>query len=269
MFLIIGSGQLAIRLSQWCAEQRKSILVGLAQKLPLDGPLEGCDIMALPHSTFLSELPLDAHKPTAVLLLNPEALADEDPVASIRNRWAEIPILTTLPLEGDGVDLISVDDVSFAAMQDRIRSWERKDGAGVVLHYLKSIPVNSKVAIFCHDNPDPDALGAGLAMYELVQQMGLVPELLHGGLIEHQQNRAMVRLLEIPVRRLILDWEVQDVLRDAAVVITVDFHRPGANNVLPNDCVPHIVLDHHSLEESVAADISLVRPEFSATSSLV
>ncbi len=269
MFLIIGSGQLAIRLSQWCAEQRKSILVGLAQKLPLDGPLEGCDIMALPSSTFLSELPLDAHKPTAVLLLNPEALADEDPVASIRNRWAEIPILTTLPLEGDGVDLISVDDVSFAAMQDRIRSWERKDGAGVVLHYLKSIPVNSKVAIFCHDNPDPDALGAGLAMYELVQQMGLVPELLHGGLIEHQQNRAMVRLLEIPVRRLILDWEVQDVLRDAAVVITVDFHRPGANNVLPNDCVPHIVLDHHSLEESVAADISLVRPEFSATSSLV
>tara|TARA_B110000967_G_scaffold193287_1_gene220702 strand:- start:143 stop:889 length:747 start_codon:yes stop_codon:yes gene_type:complete len=51
--------------------------------------------------------------------------------------------------------------------------------------------------------------------------------------------------------------------------MTVDFHRPGANNILPDDCVPHIVLDHHSLEESVAADISLVRPEFSATSSLV
>ena len=79
----------------------------------------------------------------------------------------------------------------------------------------------------------------------------------------------MVRLLEIPVRRLILDWEVQDVLRDAAVVITVDFHQPGANNILPEDCVPHIVLDHHSVEEAVAADISLVRPEFSATSSLV
>ena len=154
-------------------------------------------------------------------------------------------------------------------MQDRIRSWERKDGAGVVLHYLQSIPQNSKVAIFCHDNPDPDALGAGLAMYDLVQHMGLVPELLHGGLIEHHQNRAMVRLLDIPVRRLILDWEVQDVLRDAAVVMTVDFHRPGANNILPDDCVPHIVLDHHSLEESVAADIALVLPEFSATSSLV
>ena len=269
MFLIIGSGQLAIRLSQWCAERRRSILVGLAANLPLDGPLEGCEIIALPGPTLLNDLPLDAHKPTAVLLLNPEALADEAPLAALQNHWTDIPILTTLPLEGDGIDLISVDDVSFAAMQDRIRSWEQKDGASVVLHYLRSIPPQSKVAIFCHDNPDPDALGAGLAMYDLVQQMGLVPELLHGGLIEHQQNRAMVRLLDIPVRRLILDWEVQDVLRDAAVVMTVDFHRPGANNILPDDCVPHIVLDHHSLEESVAADISLVRPEFSATSSLV
>ena len=269
MFIIIGSGHLAIRLSQWCAERRRSILIGLAAHLPLDGPLEGCEIMALPSPTLLNSLPLDAHKPTAVLLLDPEALADEDPVTAIQNRWSDIPILTTLPLEGDGVDLISVDDVSIAAMQDRIRSWERKDGAGVVLHYLQSIPPQSKVAIFCHDNPDPDALGAGLAMYDLVQKMGLVPELLHGGLIEHQQNRAMVRLLDIPVRRLILDWEVQDVLRDAAVVMTVDFHRPGANNILPDDCVPHIVLDHHSLEKSVAADISLVRPEFSATSSLV
>lgn len=269
MFLIIGSGHLAVRLSQWCAERSRSILIGLANNLPLDGPLEGCEIMALPNPTLLNTLPLDAHKPTAVLLLDPEALADEDPVSAIQNRWSDIPILTTLPLEGDGVDLVSVDDVSIAAMQDRIRSWERKDGAGVVLHYLQSIPAQSKVAIFCHDNPDPDALGAGLAMYELVRSMGLVPELLHGGLIEHQQNRAMVGLLEIPVRRLILDWEVQDVLRDASVVITVDFHRPGANNILPDDCVPHIVLDHHSVEEAVAADISLVRPEFSATSSLV
>ena len=269
MFLIIGSGHLAIRLSQWCAQRRRSVLIGLASSLPLDGPLEGCEIMALPTPTSLRELPLDSQKPTAVLLLNPEALADTNPLEAIQNHWQDIPILTTLSLEGDGIDLISVDDVSFAAMQDRIRSWEQKAGANVLQHYLQSVPAGSQVAIFCHDNPDPDALGAGLAMYELVQSMGLEPQLLHGGLIEHQQNRAMVRLLDIPVRRLILDWEVQDVLRDAAVVMTVDFHRPGANNILPSDCVPHVVLDHHTSDESVAADISLLRPEYSATSSLV
>ena len=79
----------------------------------------------------------------------------------------------------------------------------------------------------------------------------------------------MVHLLDIPVRRLILDWEVADVLRESDVIITVDFHRPGANNILPEDCVPHIIIDHHSVETSVAADIIMVRPEFSATSSMV
>ena len=269
MFLIIGSGHLAVRLTEWCALRRRSILVGLATNLPLDKPLEGCEIMALPSPMLLKDLPLDTRKPTAVLLLDPESLLDENALEALQNHWNDVPVLTTLPLEGDGVDLISVDDISFAAMQDRIRSWEQKDGASVIQHYLQSVPAESKVVIFCHDNPDPDALGAGLAMFDYIESLGLKPQLLHGGMIEHQQNRAMVRILDIPVRRLILEWEIQDVLRDAAVVMTVDFHRPGANNVLPDDCVPHIVLDHHTSDQSVAADISLVRAEFSATSSLV
>ena len=268
MFLVFGSNPLAVRLSRWCAQRQRCILVGLASTLPETEPIEQCEIIALPSAMPLSSLPLDSHTPTAILLIDPNALESEQPLEAIRNHWGDVPILTTLPLQGDGVDLISVDDVSFSAMQDRIRSWERKDGASVLHHYLSSVPEGSNVAIFCHDNPDPDALGAGLAMFELCASMGLNPNLYHGGLIEHQQNRAMVRVLEIPARRLILDWEVNDVLRDAAVVMTVDFHRPGANNILPEDCVPHIVIDHHA-SEGVAADLSMVHPEFSATSSLV
>ena len=154
-------------------------------------------------------------------------------------------------------------------MQDRIRSWERRASASIVEAYLNSIPKGSKVAIFCHDNPDPDALASGLAMLELVEKMGLEGSILHGGLIEHQQNRAMVQLLEIPTRRLILDWEVSDAINGSEVIITVDFHRPGANNILPVDCIPNIVIDHHTVEDTVAADIVLVRSEFSSTSSLI
>ena len=84
MFLIIGSGHLAVRLSQWCALRRRSVLIGLASNLPLDGPLEGCEIMALPSPMPLNSLPLEAQKPTAVLLLNPEALADENPLEALQ-----------------------------------------------------------------------------------------------------------------------------------------------------------------------------------------
>ncbi|MEZ8112544.1 MAG: DHH family phosphoesterase [Candidatus Poseidoniaceae archaeon] len=271
MFLIIGSGNLAIRLATWCQSSRSCIIVGLSEKLPIQqqDELKNVEVMALPHAVSLNSLPLGDRSPTAVLLLDPSALEDSNPIQALNTMWPNVPILTTLPLQGDGIDLVSIDDVSFAAIQDRIRAWDRKDGSTVVQHYLSSVPSGSKVAIFCHDNPDPDALAAGLAIHEFVNTMGLNAKLYHGGLIEHQQNRAMVHLLDIPVRRLILDWEVADVLRESDVIITVDFHRPGANNILPEDCVPHIIIDHHSVETSVAADITMVRPEFSATSSLV
>ena len=271
MFLIIGSGKLAIRLATWCQSSRSCIIVGLSEKLPIQqqDELKNVEVMALPHAVSLNSLPLGDRSPTAVLLLDPSALEDSNPIQALNTMWPNVPILTTLPLQGDGIDLVSIDDVSFAAIQDRIRAWDRKDGSTVVQHYLSSVPSGSKVAIFCHDNPDPDALAAGLAIHEFVNTMGLNAKLYHGGLIEHQQNRAMVHLLDIPVRRLILDWEVADVLRESDVIITVDFHRPGANNILPEDCVPHIIIDHHSVETSVAADITMVRPEFSATSSLV
>ena len=269
MFLVFGSNQLAVRLSKWCAKRHKCVLIGLASSLPIEEPLDECEIIALPSPVELSSIPLIDHIPTAILYLDDDALIDSNSLDQIKMKWPETPILTTVPLEGDGIDLVSIDDISFAAMQDRIRSWERRASASVVENYLNSIPKGSKVAIFCHDNPDPDALASGLAMLELIQNMGLEGSILHGGLIEHQQNRAMVQLLEIPTRRLILDWEVSDAIKDSAVIITVDFHRPGANNILPVDCIPNIVIDHHTVEDTVAADIVLVRSEFSSTSSLI
>ena len=269
MFLVFGSNHLAVRLSKWCAKRHKCVLVGLASSLPIEESLDNCDIIALPSPVELSSIPLIEHIPTAILYLDDDALIDTNSLDKIKMKWPETPILTTVPLEGDGIDLVSIDDISFAAMQDRIRSWERRASASVVENYLNSIPKGSKVAIFCHDNPDPDALASGLAMLELVEKMGLEGSILHGGLIEHQQNRAMVQLLEIPTRRLILDWEVSDAINGSEVIITVDFHRPGANNILPVDCIPNIVIDHHTVEDTVAADIVLVRSEFSSTSSLI
>ena len=106
-------------------------------------------------------------------------------------------------------------------------------------------------------------------MHEIVAHLGHTPTIYHGGLIEHQQNQAMVRLLEIPLRRIILDWELQDVLNEAQCIITVDFHQPGANNILPKDCVPNIIIDHHTSDKAVSADVAFLRPEYSATSSLI
>ena len=270
MFLVIGHSSLAIELARWCSKRRLTRIVGLASEMGIVEDVGECELLPLPSQMPAVELPDSGHHPTAVILVDAEVLSDSVPLLALRGRWPEVPLLTT-EAEGidDSVDGIDTDEIIAAAYREKIRSWERHAGAKVLETYLKGLDKGSKVAIFCHDNPDPDALASALAMEAVCTSLGHLPTIYHGGQIEHQQNQAMVRLLEIPLRRLILDWELEDVLNEADCIITVDFHQPGANNILPEECVPHVIIDHHTSDKPVTADIAFLRPEYSATSSLI
>lgn len=270
MFLVIGHSSLAIELARWCSKRRLTRIVGLASKMGIVEDVGDCEVLPLPSQMLAAELPDSGHHPTAVILVDSEVLSDSVPLLALRGRWPDVPLLTTED-EGldDSVDGIDTDEIIAAAYREKIRSWERHAGAKVLETYLKGLSKESKVAIFCHDNPDPDALASALAMEAVCTSLGHIPTIYHGGLIEHQQNQAMVRLLGISLRRIILDWELDDVLNEADCIVTVDFHQPGANNVLPEECVPHIIIDHHASDKPVSADVAFLRPEYSATSSLI
>ncbi len=262
MFLIFGSDPIAIRLAEWIGARSRVRIIGLAEQM---AGMPGAEIVALPTEMELHEMPLPEVTPTAILLLE-EIICDDDPIQELKNHWPHTPILSTLDLEG--AERISIEDLTTSAIQERLRSIDRKQGAGEVLRRLND-ENNAKALIVCHDNPDPDALASAMAMKHLCESIGHEATIIHGGIIEHQQNQAMVRLLDLDVRRLILDWEVEDLLKESDLVICVDFSHPGANNILPESCVPHIVIDHHTSEIRPAGDVILVRSEFAATSSLI
>ena len=262
MFLIFGSDPIAIRLAEWIGARSRVRIIGLADQLVA---MKDVEIVALPTEMELHEMPLPEVTPSAILLLE-EIICDDDPVQALKNRWPNTPVLSTIDIKG--VEMISVEDLTTSAIQDRLRSIDRKQGASEVLRRLGD-EVNAKVLIVCHDNPDPDALASALAMKHLCDSLGHTSTIIHGGMIEHQQNRAMVKLLNMDIRKLILDWEVEDLLNESDIVICVDFSHPGANNILPETCVPHIVIDHHTSENRPAGDVILVRSEFAATSSLI
>ena len=226
MFLIFGCDPIAIRLAQWIGERSRARIVGLAEQLI---PMENVEIVALPTEMELDEMPLPEVTPTAILLLE-EIICDDEPVKELKNRWPNTPILSTI--DAEGAEMISIEDLTTSAIQDRLRSIDRRQGAREVLRRLEA-ENNSKVLIVCHDNPDPDALASALAMKHLCETMGHTSTIIHGGMIEHQQNRAMVKLLDMDIRKLILDWEVEDLLKESDIVICVDFSHPGSNNVLP------------------------------------
>ena len=262
MFLIFGSDHLAVRLAEWIGARSRVRIIGLAQDLVA---MENVEIVVLPTEMELNEMPLPEVTPTAILILE-EIICDDEPVKLLKDIWPNTPVLSTIDMLD--AESISVEDLTVNAIQDKLRSVDRKQGAEEVLRKIQR-QENSEVLIVCHDNPDPDALASAMAMKHLCKFYNHSATIIHGGMIEHQQNRAMVRILELDLKKVILDWEVDDLLKKSDLVICVDFSHPSANNVLPQSCVPNIIIDHHYSEKRPAADVLMVRPEFAATSSLV
>ena len=165
MFLIFGSDLLAIRLAEWIGARSRVRIIGLAEQLV---PMKDVEIVALPTEMELHEMPLPEVTPTAVMMLE-EIICDDDPVQELENRWPNTPILSTIDVEG--AEMISVEDLTTSAIQDRLRSIDRKQGASEVLRRL-SDEEDSKILIVCHDNPDPDSLASALAMKHLCDSLG-------------------------------------------------------------------------------------------------
>lgn len=100
------------------------------------------------------------------------------------------------------------------------------------------------VGILCHDNPDPDTLSSALALAMIAEEWDTTTvEILYGGTITHQQNRAMINTLEINAIRI-----DERSLEQFDLIAFVDHSIAGKNNSVSEDFVPDIVIDHHPTE---------------------
>jgi nanoRNase/pAp phosphatase (c-di-AMP/oligoRNAs hydrolase) len=126
-----------------------------------------------------------------------------------------------------------------------------------------------RVAVFTHDDPDPDAIASGMGILRICEELDLEAQLYHGGRLNRLQNRFFARLIEAPLSRVEPE-DVPLILQGASRVVLVDAGRPGVNNALPPETVPNVVLDHHSTNrDAIAADYSDVRPGVGSTSTMV
>ena len=126
------------------------------------------------------------------------------------------------------------------------------------------------VAIFLQSNPDPDALGSGLALKTICEHLGVKATLYYGGAIGHQENRAFVNLLEISLVQVGPRDDVHDIVAQHDLVALVEASLPGKNNVLPGDVKPDVVFDHHQIEDDeVDARFKDIRPGVGATSTIL
>lgn len=139
----------------------------------------------------------------------------------------------------------------------------QKHSEDILLDFLGSHSEDkkdSKVFIFCHSSPDPDCMASALAMRELCNIYGLTSVIYYGGEINHTQNKAMMNVLDIPMRDIgALDPELledlkKEIYNDKNIVVIIDTsHFYGSGNcgytkVLFDNEKPakvDVIIDHH------------------------
>jgi nanoRNase/pAp phosphatase (c-di-AMP/oligoRNAs hydrolase) len=125
--------------------------------------------------------------------------------------------------------------------------------------------LDGPLAVVMHDNPDPDAIASAVALVALAAESGCEAEPCYYGDITHQENRALVNLLEYDLTNLDPD---DDLSRFEGFAL-VDHSRPGVNDQLPEELEVDIVIDHHPPREPIEATFVDLRSEVGATSTLL
>jgi nanoRNase/pAp phosphatase (c-di-AMP/oligoRNAs hydrolase) len=119
----------------------------------------------------------------------------------------------------------------------------------------------SPLLILTHDYPDPDALAAAFALQYLAEEeFGIESRIAFGGVVGRMENKAMVRLLRMPVHPLRTTW-----LKRFANVALVDTQPAFENNSFPAGRKAAIVIDQHPSATKPNADLALVDPQCGAT----
>jgi nanoRNase/pAp phosphatase (c-di-AMP/oligoRNAs hydrolase) len=136
------------------------------------------------------------------------------------------------------------------------------DSAKQLLEFLERNRESlSPLLILPHDFPDPDALSAAFGLQYLAQQrFGIESRIAFGGVIGRVENRAMVKLLRIPVHPL----RRTDFKRYKQVAL-VDTQPAFRNNPFPKKRRATLIIDQHVSVEPPNAELSLVDPGCGAT----
>jgi nanoRNase/pAp phosphatase (c-di-AMP/oligoRNAs hydrolase) len=132
-----------------------------------------------------------------------------------------------------------------------------------LIEYARS---HKRALILTHDNPDPDAIAAGVALAHLLEKLGGVDAIVaYGGIVGRAENRALIRVLRlpvVPVARVIFD--------EFDLICMVDTQPEQGNHSLPARHFPDVVIDHHpERPDSHLAPIADVGGHIGATSTVL
>jgi len=152
---------------------------------------------------------------------------------------------------------------------DRVLDATASGHGGRMGRLLSAVRSLSKpLAVVAHDNPDPDAIASAVGLVEIAESVGVPADAYYFGDITHQENRALVNLLDLSLYPA--DAESFDPANYGTIAL-VDHSQPGVNDSLPPETPVGIVVDHHPPRMPIDETDRYVdiRPEVGSTSTII
>jgi nanoRNase/pAp phosphatase (c-di-AMP/oligoRNAs hydrolase) len=118
---------------------------------------------------------------------------------------------------------------------------------------------NERHIVALQDFPDPDAIAAALAYRTLATRFGIETTIVYEGRISHQENLALVHVLEIEVSRFTDSLPINEY--HGAVFIDNQGTTTRLTDRLENAGVPTIaIIDHHTPQGVLEPEFEDIRP---------
>ncbi|CAJ36573.1 putative phosphoesterase [Methanocella arvoryzae MRE50] len=274
-YVILGGGSIGLAVAKELAKLKKVFLIIDKDKSRV-GALRDQNYEALEGDIStdktLEELPLEGSD--GIFILTSDYQANLKALRFVKEKSPRsfamvraIDLVTAEELYSNGADiLLHPPSIVADKALTELQKIELRGAAWQLMTYLKSLGPESRIGIVVHDNPDPDSIASALALKNLAESVGKVAEILYFGTIGHQETRAFINLLSVPIRQI-----NSGMLEEYNVLAMVDCNTPGRNNSLPPDTKINIIIDHHAPQESfdINVDFIDIRPDVGATSTIM
>jgi nanoRNase/pAp phosphatase (c-di-AMP/oligoRNAs hydrolase) len=254
--LLLGSGSLVVPV----AENAGPLTVGTPDE-QLVSTLVGAGVSA-EHLDPTDEQALASLDADIVLVVEDTAREALSTTTAARSAFPEAYLLVCPGERTAGDGLVSAADRVLDPEQAVVSRFLDTAGEPGLWAVLRSI---DRLAVVTHDNPDPDAIASGTALAELAADAGCEAEVCYYGEIGHQENRALVNVLDIDLRPL----DPDTTLSSFDGFALVDHARPGVNDQLPPETPVDIIIDHHPTHAPVEARFVNHCSNVGATSTLL
>lgn len=121
---------------------------------------------------------------------------------------------------------------------------------------LSDLLVYNEIWIQCHDNPDPDAIGSGFALYVYYRSMGKYVRLFYSGKNRISKNNLLImkEMLDIPLEYI--SPEEAALSEAPGLLLTVDCQY-GSGNVTRIKAKNIATIDHHPMESGIGDNLRI------------